>query len=156
MNSEILVFDKERDMKAGKLFRLVMVSAVLLLMMLETGCVFRGGRDKSSSLDLQEINKRIEKKGAGSAVLEAETADAEKRVKVREITHSLSAKDHIVPAEIAGDLSAAGSQLLIEHPSGAMAVDIEVEHSQDGIKLKRSGFVRTARKLYEGQVFISE
>ena len=59
-------------------------------------------------------------------------------------------------AEIAGDLSAAGSQLLIEHPSGAMAVDIEVEHSQDGIKLKRSGFVRTARKLYEGQVFISE
>ncbi len=105
MNSEILVFDKERDMKAGKLFRLVMVSAVLLLMMLETGCVFRGGRDKSSSLDLQEINKRIEKKGAGSAVLEAETADAEKRVKVREITHSLSAKDHIVPAEIAGDLA---------------------------------------------------
>ncbi|MBT7957628.1 MAG: 4-oxalomesaconate tautomerase [Rhodospirillaceae bacterium] len=59
-------------------------------------------------------------------------------------------------AEIAGDLSTAGPQLLIEHPSGAMAVDIEVEQSDGEITLKRSGFMRTARKLYEGQVFISE
>ncbi|MBT7955196.1 MAG: 4-oxalomesaconate tautomerase, partial [Rhodospirillaceae bacterium] len=59
-------------------------------------------------------------------------------------------------AEIAGDLSAAGSQLLIEHPSGALAVDIEVEQKDGEFTLKRSGFLRTARKLYEGQVFISE
>jgi 4-oxalomesaconate tautomerase len=59
-------------------------------------------------------------------------------------------------AEIAGDLSAAGSELVIEHPSGALAVDIEVEQKDGEIELKRSGFLRTARKLYEGTVFISE
>jgi len=59
-------------------------------------------------------------------------------------------------AEIAGDLSAAGSQLLIEHPSGAMSVDIEVEQKDGKFTLKRSGFMRTARKLYEGQVFIAD
>ena len=59
-------------------------------------------------------------------------------------------------AEIAGDLSAAGSELVIEHPSGAFAVDIEVEQKDGEIELKRSGFLRTARKLYEGTVFISE
>ena len=59
-------------------------------------------------------------------------------------------------AEIAGDLSAAGSELVIEHPSGACAVDIEVEQKDGEIELKRSGFLRTARKLYEGTVFISE
>ena len=59
-------------------------------------------------------------------------------------------------AQIAGDLSAAGSELLIEHPSGAMTVNIEVEHKDGEIELKRSGFLRTARKLYEGTVFISE
>ncbi len=59
-------------------------------------------------------------------------------------------------AEIAGDLSAAGTRLLIEHPSGGMEVDIEVEIDGDDINLKRSGFLRTARKLYEGAVFVSE
>lgn len=59
-------------------------------------------------------------------------------------------------AEIAGDLSAVGSELVIEHPSGALAVDIEVEQKDGEIELKRSGFLRTARKLYEGTVFISE
>ncbi len=59
-------------------------------------------------------------------------------------------------AEIAGDLSAAGTRLLIEHPSGGMEVDIEVEIDGDDINLKSSGFLRTARKLYEGAVFVSE
>ena len=59
-------------------------------------------------------------------------------------------------AEIAGDLSAVGSELVIEHPSGALVVDIEVEQKDGEIELKRSGFLRTARKLYEGTVFISE
>ena len=59
-------------------------------------------------------------------------------------------------AEIAGDLSNAGTCLLIEHPSGGMEVDIEVEIDGDNINLKRSGFLRTARKLYEGAVFIPE
>jgi 4-oxalomesaconate tautomerase len=59
-------------------------------------------------------------------------------------------------AIIAGELNNAGTRVLIEHPGGAMEVDIEVEISNDNIKLKRSGFLRTARKLYEGKVFITE
>jgi 4-oxalomesaconate tautomerase len=59
-------------------------------------------------------------------------------------------------AEIAGDLSNAGTRLLIEHPSGGLEVDIEVEIDGSIINLKRSGFLRTARKLYEGAVFITE
>jgi 2-methylaconitate cis-trans-isomerase PrpF len=37
-----------------------------------------------------------------------------------------------------------------------MEVDIEVEIVDGEINLKRSGFMRTARKLYEGVVFIAE
>jgi 4-oxalomesaconate tautomerase len=59
-------------------------------------------------------------------------------------------------AEVAGDLSEAGTRLLIEHPSGGLEVDIEVEIEDGEINLKRSGFLRTARKLYEGAVFITE
>lgn len=59
-------------------------------------------------------------------------------------------------AEIAGDLSSAGTQLLIEHPSGGLEVDIEVEIAEGDINLKRSGFLRTARKLYEGAVFVND
>ncbi len=61
-----------------------------------------------------------------------------------------------VAADLVGDKSAVGSTLGIEHPSGVLAVDIEIEQSDGEIVLKRSGFMRTARKLYEGQVFISD
>lgn len=59
-------------------------------------------------------------------------------------------------AMIAGGLNDLGTRLLIEHPSGGMEVDIEVEIDDNNINLKRSGFLRTARKLYEGVVFITE
>jgi len=59
-------------------------------------------------------------------------------------------------ADIAGNLSGAGTRLLIEHPSGGMEVDIEIEINGEDINLKRSGFLRTARKLYEGSVFVSD
>ena len=59
-------------------------------------------------------------------------------------------------AELAGDLSHAGTRLLIEHPSGGMEVDIEMDIEDGEINLKRAGFLRTARKLYEGAVFVPE
>lgn len=59
-----------------------------------------------------------------------------------------------VGAAVAGDLSDHGASLLIEHPTGAMEVDIELEVSSDNLNIKRSGFMRTARKLYEGTVFV--
>jgi 4-oxalomesaconate tautomerase len=59
-------------------------------------------------------------------------------------------------AQIAGNVDDLGTRFLIEHPSGGMEVDIEVEIVDGEINLKRSGFMRTARKLYEGVVFIAE
>ncbi len=59
-----------------------------------------------------------------------------------------------VAAEIAGNLESHGTSYLVEHPTGAMAVDIEMEIKNGGLNIKRSGFLRTARKLYEGTVFV--
>jgi 4-oxalomesaconate tautomerase len=46
-----------------------------------------------------------------------------------------------------------GPRLLIEHPSGVMAVEAEVDTTTDPPVLVRSGVVRTARKLFDGTVF---
>tara|TARA_B100001250_G_C19287621_1_gene566047 strand:- start:317 stop:466 length:150 start_codon:yes stop_codon:yes gene_type:complete len=46
--------------------------------------------------------------------------------------------------------------MVIEHPSGGMDVVMEIEIKNDDINIKRSGFLRTARKLFEGEVFITE
>jgi 4-oxalomesaconate tautomerase len=54
-----------------------------------------------------------------------------------------------------GGFSGTGSvQLDIEHPTGFFTVDMEVETGADGVKVKRSALLRTARKLMEGQVFV--
>jgi 4-oxalomesaconate tautomerase len=54
-----------------------------------------------------------------------------------------------------GEFSGAGSvQLDVEHPTGFFTVDMEVETGRDGLKVKRSALLRTARKLMEGQVFV--
>ena len=48
-----------------------------------------------------------------------------------------------------GPEPAAGSRgVRIEHPSGAM--DIEVELGDDGVSIRRAGLVRTARKIMKG------
>lgn len=41
----------------------------------------------------------------------------------------------------------------VEHPSGSMEVAIEVDASGNQIVVRKSGFVRTARKIFEGTVF---
>jgi 4-oxalomesaconate tautomerase len=54
-----------------------------------------------------------------------------------------------------GGFSGTGSvQLEVEHPTGFFTVDMEVETTKDGLKVKRSALLRTARKLMEGRVFV--
>ena len=45
-------------------------------------------------------------------------------------------------------------ELFVEHPSGAMGVRIKVEINGENIVLRESGFIRTARKIFEGSVFV--
>jgi 4-oxalomesaconate tautomerase len=45
-------------------------------------------------------------------------------------------------------------QLDVEHPTGFFTVDMEVEATAGGIRVKRSALLRTARKLMEGRVFV--
>ena len=58
-----------------------------------------------------------------------------------------------VAHDIAVPRSGPGTPMEIEHPGGALTVDIEVEATADGFAVRRSGFLRTARKLFDGQIF---
>ncbi len=49
----------------------------------------------------------------------------------------------------------AGSRIDVEHPTGFFSVDVSIEAGPDGIEVRRSSLLRTARKLMRGEVFIS-
>lgn len=59
-----------------------------------------------------------------------------------------------VANSISGDVS--GGALDVEHPSGRFTVDIEVRDEGGATKVIRSALLRTARKLMDGNVYISE
>jgi 4-oxalomesaconate tautomerase len=62
----------------------------------------------------------------------------------------------MVPGAVGSDLAAiaAGSpRLSIEHPGGALGVEIELDATTTPPTVIRSGVVRTARKLFDGTVF---
>jgi 4-oxalomesaconate tautomerase len=61
----------------------------------------------------------------------------------------------MVPGAIGHDLAVldGGSRLSIEHPSGALQVEVELDSSVTPPRVIRSGVVRTARKLFDGTVF---
>jgi 4-oxalomesaconate tautomerase len=61
----------------------------------------------------------------------------------------------MVPGAVGHDLAVlgSGSRLSIEHPSGALQVEVELDASAMPPKVIRSGVVRTARKLFDGTVF---
>ena len=61
----------------------------------------------------------------------------------------------VVPGAVGHDLAVldGGSRLSIEHPSGALQVEAELDPSASPPKVLRSGVVRTARKLFDGTVF---
>ena len=46
------------------------------------------------------------------------------------------------------------SRLSVEHPTGEFTVDLEVVDGADGPEVKRAALLRTARRLFEGQVYI--
>lgn len=43
----------------------------------------------------------------------------------------------------------------IEHPSGFLDVSLEVSGSGENMKIKRAALIRTARRLFEGHVFVN-
>jgi 4-oxalomesaconate tautomerase len=61
----------------------------------------------------------------------------------------------MLPGAVGSDLAAktGGPRLSIEHPSGALQVEIELDPGTTPPKVLRSGVVRTARKLFDGTVF---
>jgi 4-oxalomesaconate tautomerase len=61
----------------------------------------------------------------------------------------------MVPGAVGHDLAVLddGPRLSIEHPSGALQVEVELDASVMPPKVIRSGVVRTARKLFDGTVF---
>jgi 4-oxalomesaconate tautomerase len=47
----------------------------------------------------------------------------------------------------------AGGVVDVEHPGGHLLVDVEVSTSGGQVRVRRSGVVRTARKLFDGLAF---
>ena len=62
----------------------------------------------------------------------------------------------MVPGAVGSDLAAGvpgRPRLAIEHPSGALGVEVELDATTTPPTVLRSGVVRTARKLFDGTVF---
>jgi 4-oxalomesaconate tautomerase len=47
------------------------------------------------------------------------------------------------------------NRLSVEHPTGEFSVDLEVTTSGGRPEVKRAALLRTARKIFDGHVFIS-
>jgi 4-oxalomesaconate tautomerase len=48
------------------------------------------------------------------------------------------------------------SRFSVEHPSGEFTVDLEVVEGPNGPDVRRAALLRTARKLFAGEVFVPE
>lgn len=61
----------------------------------------------------------------------------------------------VIPGAVGHDLAVldGGPRLSVEHPSGALQVEVELDTTVTPPKVIRSGVVRTARKLFDGAVF---
>lgn len=46
-----------------------------------------------------------------------------------------------------------GAPMIVEHPTGRLQVEVEVDTAADPPRVRRSSIVRTARKLFDGTVF---
>jgi 4-oxalomesaconate tautomerase len=57
-------------------------------------------------------------------------------------------------ATVGGSTSSGAVQIEVEHPTGFFTVDMDVETGRQGLTVKRSALLRTARKLMDGKVFI--
>ncbi|MEM1174563.1 MAG: 4-oxalomesaconate tautomerase [Pseudomonadota bacterium] len=63
-----------------------------------------------------------------------------------------------VPESVAWQLAGQpkGGSLAVEHPTGSFTVDIELTRSGNGVGVRRSALLRTARKLMDGQVYVPD
>jgi 4-oxalomesaconate tautomerase len=52
--------------------------------------------------------------------------------------------------------SFSGGMLRIEHPAGAIEVDLELAETAQGGNVKRAALVRTARRIFEGSVLVPQ
>jgi 4-oxalomesaconate tautomerase len=61
----------------------------------------------------------------------------------------------VIPGAVGHDLAVldGSPRLSVEHPSGALQVEVELDTTVSPPKVIRSGVVRTARKLFDGTVF---
>jgi 4-oxalomesaconate tautomerase len=61
----------------------------------------------------------------------------------------------LVPGAVGHDLAVldGGTRLSVEHPTGALQVEAELDTTASPPRVIRSGVVRTARKLFDGTVF---
>ncbi len=64
----------------------------------------------------------------------------------------------LLPGAAGADLAAwpdPGQPIDVEHPSGHLLVEVDLDTAQDPPLVRRAGVVRTARKLFDGTVFAS-
>lgn len=62
----------------------------------------------------------------------------------------------LLPDAVGHDLLVApppGAPVEIEHPTGILAIDVELDQASDPPRVRRSAVIRTARKLFDGTVF---
>jgi 4-oxalomesaconate tautomerase len=59
-----------------------------------------------------------------------------------------------VPSELTVLPADASTRLSVEHPMGEFTVDLEVVDGPDGPEVRRAALLRTARKLFAGEVFV--
>jgi 4-oxalomesaconate tautomerase len=61
----------------------------------------------------------------------------------------------LTPGAVGNDIAVLGPgpRLSIEHPSGAVGVEIEIDPAVTPPRVVRAGVIRTARKLFDGTVF---
>ncbi len=60
-----------------------------------------------------------------------------------------------VAAQVAGIKGMDGAHRMeIEHPTGFFTVDMDVSQGKNGVEVKKSALLRTARKLMRGEVYV--
>jgi 4-oxalomesaconate tautomerase len=61
----------------------------------------------------------------------------------------------LVPGAVGHDMAApvTGSRLSVEHPTGAVGIEVDLDLSVSPPHVRRAGVIRTARKLLDGAVF---
>ena len=62
----------------------------------------------------------------------------------------------VLPGSVAADLAAssAGDEVVVEHPTGFFTVTVEVGGTGEGLRVRRSALLRTARLLMRGEVLV--